>query len=223
MHMNRTLPSPPKMKLVHDALRERDTQKRRAMLFKLFEGCAATADFPGHLFIEDLIEMYPDAKVVLNVRKGGAKDWEASMLTTIAPFMSWRYRVACWWSVPDYWHYRTEVEWQRMVQEKFGVESFWAADAYDAHNEWVKRVCREHGREVLVWEPSQGWTELCAFLGKKEPEAPIPRNNDRAKMEKIVGWRISLGLKLWAQKVAVPVALSVVGGYGVIRAYQLGA
>jgi hypothetical protein len=221
MHMNRCLPSPPEMHLVWEALREPDAPKRHAILYKLFAGCAATADFPGHLFIEDLLDMYPDIKVVLNVRKSGAKEWAASMKTTIVPFMSWQYRVACWWSLPDYWHYRTEVEWQRFVQERFGVDEFWTEDAYDKHNQWVLDVCKAKGKEVLVWDPSMGWGPLCEFLGKKEPELPVPRTNDRGKMEKIIKWRIAIGLKLWMSKVAVPVAVSMLGGWGVAKSIAL--
>ena len=80
-------------------------------------------------------------------------------------------------------------------------------------------MCREHGIELLLWEPSMGWDELCMFLDTKVPERPLPRNNDRAKMEKIVGCRISVGLKLWAQKLAVPVVL--LGGWSVIRALTI--
>ncbi|KAK5199281.1 hypothetical protein LTS03_002281 [Exophiala xenobiotica] len=217
MHMNRCLPHPATMKLVHDALREPDTPKRRAILYTLFDGYAATADFPGHLFIEDLIDMYPDAKVVLNVRKGGATDWEASMKTTIAPFMSWQYRVACWWSVPDWWHYQTEMAWEDDVKKRFGVDHFWDAAAYDAHNDWVKRLCQERGRDVLVWEPGMGWDGLCEFVDRKEPTVPLPRNNDRAKMEKVVQWRIALGLRLWAKRAGLTIALSVVGSWGLGR------
>jgi hypothetical protein len=221
MHMNRCLPSPANMHFIWEALREPDTQKRRAILYKLFAGCAATADFPGHLFIEDLVEMYPDIKVVLNVRKNGAEDWAASMSSTIAPFMGWQYRTACYWSQPDYWHYQCEVEWQRFVQEKFGVKNFWSAELYEKHNQWVLDVCQKRGKKVLVWEPSMGWGSLCEFLGKKEPESGIPRTNDRGKMEKIVLWRISIGLKLWATKVVAPLAFSAFGGWGLLRATNL--
>ena len=221
MHMNRCLTAPANMQFIMEALREPDAQKRRAILYKLFAGCAATADFPGHLFIEDLIEMYPDAKVVLNVRKSGAQDWAASMSTTIAPFMGWQYRTACYLSQPDYWHYQCEVEWQRSVQERFGVKNFWDAEVYEKHNQWVLDICREKGKEVLIWEPSMGWAQLCEFLGKKVPENGIPRTNDRGKMEKIVLWRISIGLKMWATKVVAPIALSVFGSWGLMRATNL--
>lgn len=221
MHMNRCLPHPPTMKLVHDALREPNTTKRRVILSRLFKGYAATADFPGHLFIEDLVEMYPNAKIVLNVRKGGAEDWEASMKSTIAPFMDWKYRIACWWSLPDWMHYQTEVAWEDAVKEKFGIDHFWDAAMYEAHNDWVKKVCRQHGREVLLWEPGMGWLELCEFLGKEEPKMPLPRNNDRAKMEKVVRWRIGVGLRLWMRKVCVPIVLSVAAGMGALRLLHL--
>ncbi|OCT55077.1 hypothetical protein CLCR_03089 [Cladophialophora carrionii] len=221
MHMNRCLPSPANMRMVYDALSEKDTQKRRDILYKLFSGCAATADFPGHLFLEDLVEMYPDAKVILNIRKGGAEDWEASMKTTIAPFMTWQYRVACYWSAPDYWHYRCEVEWQRLVQEKFGADNFWDKEVYERHNEWVKQVCRAKGREVIVWEPSMGWGSLCEGIGRKVPDADVPRTNDRAKMEKIVGWRIKLGLSLWMKKVCVPTAVAIPVGLGIMQAINV--
>ncbi|KIX10154.1 uncharacterized protein Z518_01235 [Rhinocladiella mackenziei CBS 650.93] len=106
--------------------------------------------------LADLVEMYPDAKIVLNVRKGGAADWEASMKFTIAPLYSRKYRVANFWSVPSSWHYLAEERWQNFVREKFGVDTFWEASAYDAHNEWVEKVAHEHGRKVRVWELRMG-------------------------------------------------------------------
>src|SRR5258708_7393489 len=87
MHMNRCIPLPPNLRFIWEALSEPDTPKRRAILYKLFAGCAATTGFPGHLFIEDLIEMYPNAKIVLNVSKTGAKDWAFSMHSATAPFL----------------------------------------------------------------------------------------------------------------------------------------
>jgi hypothetical protein len=218
MHMNRCMLAPANMTLVYNALKEKDTQKRRAILYKLFAGCAATADFPGHLFLEDLVEMYPDAKIVLNIRKGDSgKQWAESMATTIAPFMSWKYRVAGYLSTPDYLHYQCEIEWERFTRERFGSKHYYDEDVYDAHNAWVKQVCKEKGRELLIWEPSQGWGPLCKFLGKKEPDQPIPRTNDRVKMEKIVGWRIGVGLSMWAAKVGVPLVASLLSGWGLSR------
>lgn len=215
MHMSRTLPAPPKMKLVEDALKETDATKRRAILFKLFDGCAATADFPGHLFVEDLVHMYPDAKFILNVRAGesskAAASWSASMREAIAPFLSLKYRVACWWSPADWQHYQTEVAWQQFVQNKLDVPNFYCEELYEKHNEWVRRAARQAGVDLLEWEPGMGYEPLCEFLGRKIPaQNEVPKTNERGQMKKVLAWRISIGLKLWAKNVVLPSA--VVGG-----------
>ncbi|EXJ63068.1 hypothetical protein A1O7_03513 [Cladophialophora yegresii CBS 114405] len=233
MHIGRCLPLPPNLRFIWEALQEGDTQRRRAILYKLFAGCAATADFPGHLFLEDLIEMYPDARVVLVVHRGGGggggggaaaagEEWAASLKARIAPFMSWGYRVACFWSVPDQWHRSCLLEWQRFVGEKFGVDSVWSKDLYDTHNQWVLDVCRRKGKQMLIWEPGMGWAPLCEFLGRKEPEVAIPITDvEQEDMESVVQRRMRLGLKLWMRKVAVPIALFVLGGWAIRRALNL--
>jgi hypothetical protein len=222
MHVGRCFPLPPNLRFIWEALQEGDTQKRRAILYKLFAGCAATADFPGHLFLEDLIEMYPDARIVLNVHAGGGEELAASLKARIAPFMGWRYRVACLWSIPDQWHYLCLMEWQRFVRAKFGVDAVWSKDLYDMHNQWVLDVCQIKGREVLIWEPSMGWGPLCEFLGRKEPEVDIPTTDSREEEKgSVVQGRIRVGLKLWMRKGAMPIALSVLGGWAIQRAVKM--
>ncbi|KAJ9612492.1 hypothetical protein H2200_004089 [Cladophialophora chaetospira] len=214
MHMNRCLSIPPNLRFILEALAETDTQKRRAILYKLFAGCAATSGFPGHLFMKDLIEMYPDAKVVLNVHRPGAKDWALSMQSAVAPFLSWRHRIACFWSVPDRLHYLCEMEFQHFVRDKFGVANVWSEELYDKHNQWVLDICQRKEKDVLVWEPSMGWGPLCRLLDQKEPEVEVPIIHDRDKMEMVVQRRIAIGLKLWTKKIALPVGLCVLGGWG---------
>lgn len=209
MHMKRCMPYPPNMKMVYSALIEKDKTKRQAILAKLMQGCAASADFPGHIFIEDFVEMYPDAKFILNIRKGNGQDWSDSMATTIAPFVSRKYQVACYWSTPDYWHYKAEAAWQDLVIEKFGVKSHSDPELYEKHNEWVKKVMADHGKQLLVWEPSMGWEPICEFLGKDVPSFDIPRTNERAAMEKMITWRINVGVQQWTKVVAAPLAITV--------------
>ena len=210
MHMNRCLPAPPKMRLVELALRESDPSIRRSYLHQLFDGAAATADFPGHLFVEDLVVMYPHAKFVLNIRKGGAESWSASMREAIAPFYTWKYRWACWWNPADWQHYQAEMAWHQFVQEKLNVPDFWGPEIYEKHNQWVRDTCKKNGVQLLEWEPGMGWEELCKFLDKPMPAQEVPRTNERGQMAKVLQWRISMGLKLWMRKMAMPTV--VIGG-----------
>lgn len=48
-----------------------------------------------------------------------------------------------------------------------------AEAAFTKHEELVKRLASEMGREVLVWEvgKADGWEKICGFLGKE-----VPRN-----------------------------------------------
>lgn len=213
MHMNRVLPSPTNMGLVLAALKEQDKTKRQQILRELMTGYACTADFPGHLFVEDLIEMYPEAKVVLNIRGDGAAGWAKSMKAAIVPFSSLSYKISTYWNTSDYMHSQAQSAWNKKVRSELNVDTYWSEEAYDAHNAHVIEVCQEHNRDVLVWEPKMGWSPLCSFLELKEPSAPIPHSNERGQMEKVLKWRMYMGLQQWASKMVVP--LSVVGGWGV--------
>lgn len=74
-HMVHIIPSPRFSKLVIQALQETDKARRHKILHQIFDGFRATTDFPGVWFIDDLMDMYPEAKIVLNQREGGAKPW----------------------------------------------------------------------------------------------------------------------------------------------------
>jgi hypothetical protein len=66
MHMARVAPYSSKLKTCYLAIKEPDKTKRQALLCPLFDGYVATCDYPGAFVVDDLLEMYPDAKVVLN-------------------------------------------------------------------------------------------------------------------------------------------------------------
>ena len=46
-----------------------------------------------------------------------------------------------------------------------------------AHNEQVKRAVAPE--RLLVWEVTDGWEPLCAFLEVDVPAGPLPHANDR--------------------------------------------
>jgi len=48
---------------------------------KLFDGFQSTSDFPGYLLYRNLLDQYPDAKVVLTVRD--PEEWYESAIRTV--------------------------------------------------------------------------------------------------------------------------------------------
>ena len=69
--------------------------------------------------------------------------------------------------------------WDRIFQGRFEDRAF-AIDAFNRHNEQVRRDVSAD--RLLVYEISQGWGPLCAFLGVPVPEGkPFPHLNDAAE------------------------------------------
>jgi Sulfotransferase domain len=151
---------------------------------EVFEGFEASVDWPGGFFWRQLIDTYPEAKVLLSVRDPEA--WEQSFRETVWSMGHGGSLVHLLSSA------RATVDrrWQRYVE--LVERMFWSAEgtfaaghetpaelieAFERHNEEVKRaVPAEH---LLVWEAAEGWEPLCAFLGVDVPSEPFPRANDR--------------------------------------------
>ncbi|MGO9471351.1 MAG: sulfotransferase family protein [Isosphaeraceae bacterium] len=144
----------------------------------LFAGYRATVDVPSCLFYRELMEKYPEAKVILTVRD--PERWYDSARQTIYfaqdAFPKWaavlnpRMRV-----------FRRMIDrlWDRMFRGRFEDRPF-AIDAFNRHNEQVRRDVPAD--RLLVYEISQGWGPLCAFLGVPVPEVkPFPHLNDAAE------------------------------------------
>jgi hypothetical protein len=134
----------------------------------IFEGFAATVDYPGCAFWRDLIQFYPSAKVLLSVRS--PQDWFESTQQTIfseehnKPFVNSALREF----------------FDKTVFNAFGDHihdpDFMIA-AFQRHNAEVERTCPQD--RLLVYGVTSGWPPLCKFLGVPVPDSPFPRINSR--------------------------------------------
>jgi hypothetical protein len=197
---------------------------------ELFGGYRATTDWPACLFYEELMQSYPDAKVILTVRDPNR--WYESTYNTFYL----RQRIA---SSPVFRCL------QRLGLRQFNANTFlllvlragelvrlfrpgmasvaglnerliWeetfggnfedrqhAIEVFDRHNEEVKR--RVPVERLLVYEIKEGWGPLCDFLGVEEPDKPFPYLNDTRTFRKMIRRRITFAL-------GVPIAgVSVAG------------
>lgn len=218
MHMIHVIPSVARIKLIYQAARETDKIQRQALLHELFDGCAATSDFPGSLFVDDLLEMYPGAKLVLN-KRSSPDAWYNSVSETLART---RTRSFFWMTclVPrTYWLTRFLRAATELCVRRFGCGPF-DREAYERHNDWIRRIAREKGVELLEWEPGMGYDELCRFIGRPVPlvesSSPddgekkvtkkFPHVNDSAVMKRIIRLMMLKGCACWAAALAVPAA-----------------
>jgi hypothetical protein len=147
-------------------------------------GVNSTVDWPGGYFYRELMERYPEAKVLLSVRDPHA--WERSFRETI-----WnmghgesvlRLLSSARAHVDPRWR-----DYLALVERMFwGPQGTFAAG--NAQPEQLIAEFERHNAEVrasvpaerlLVWEVREGWQPLCEFLEVPVPAEPLPHVNDR--------------------------------------------
>lgn len=135
---------------------------------ELFKGYKSAVDFPAASFYRELAAYYPEAKVVLTERD--PERWFQSFSDTIMNGLA----------LPMAGNF---AAWGAMVQKTIAEKLFMGnvsdkahvIACYRRHNEEVRRtIPRER---LLVYEVSQGWKPLCAFLEVDVPEEPFPKVN----------------------------------------------
>jgi hypothetical protein len=151
----------------------------------LFEGYQAIVDFPGYRYYQELMQYYPDAKVVLTIRN--PETWYESALSTIykagptlgqkllmtfkLPFSP---RLQC---LTRIFRLVEKDVWQGDFQGKFKNKPY-AIAVFNQHIENVKRTVPPE--RLLVYQVKEGWEPLCRFLGMPVPEGkPFPYLNER--------------------------------------------
>lgn len=202
MHGAYIMPSIPAMKACYAACIEQDDRARREILHQLFDGYNASSDFPGMAFLDDLLEMYPGAKVILN-KRSSAKGWKKSIDGSLRFFSTWTYLVIGFWIPQSYWHYGVYAGYKKLARRRWGLDDIFSEEAYHRHNEWVERVAAEHGAPLLQWEPGMGWEELCQFVGRDLTDKPFPQLNEGLEIAKLKRYLILRGLLAWLVVVAV--------------------
>ena len=185
------------MKDLNRAMLETDHVVRERILYKVFNGYNASSDFPGHAFLDDLLDMYPNAKVILNKRHT-PQEWERSVRSTLAFFSTWTYHLITYWIPICYWHHMIYKNYAKLAKRRYGVDDIFSTDCYTRHNEWVHEVAAARSKQVLEWEPDDGWAPLCAFLDYKVPKEPFPKTNETAEIKALTNIVIKRGLLVWA-------------------------
>ncbi|GLJ32263.1 hypothetical protein SUGI_0649340 [Cryptomeria japonica] len=138
-----------------------------------FSGYMATVDFPSITVYRKLMELCPEAKIILTVRD--TQTWYESVKDTV-------YRA---YNTPgDQSPSQLVLSRLKMWEGLFGgrfEDREYAMSVYEAHVESVKNYVPAH--KLLVFNLKEGWLPLCNFLGVPLPPAdtPFPHLNKTAQ------------------------------------------
>lgn len=170
--------NPPDCLMWHDALNAKckgEGHFGRKEWDQLLGECQAVCDWPACAFAKELIEAYPNAKVILNTRD--IDQWYISVTKTV------------YWRVSDPEHkFLANFSWAAAMYYPMLNKFFQTFFRGDFPNEG-KQVYKEHVDEVrslvpperlLEYNIKEGWAPLCEFLDEEIPSDPFPNINDVA-------------------------------------------
>jgi hypothetical protein len=136
----------------------------------IFDGYTAMVDHPGCAYWRELMDFYPDAKVLHTVRD--PDKWFDSTQATIFN--------------PE----RPVPSEEPMLSFFNHLSRFYGGDMHD--RAFMTDFFRRHTEKViagvpkdrlLVFEVAQGWGPLCEFLGVPTPDTPYPRENSTEQFQ----------------------------------------
>jgi hypothetical protein len=147
----------------------------------IFTGYDSTVDWPGSYHTLELVERYPDAKVLLSVRSG--ESWAKSMHETIVSMLhgpdTLLYHLSQARGLVDP-GWRGFLDLMDVMWRKSGLlddlSPAGLAGAMERYNDEITSSVDN----VLVWKPQDGWEPLCELLDVPVPDGPFPHANDSA-------------------------------------------
>ncbi|MEZ4658398.1 MAG: sulfotransferase [Caldilineaceae bacterium] len=154
-----------------------------------FADYGATVDWPACTYYEQLVDVYPDAKVLLTVRD--PERWYTSTLNTIYGIPRQPAVRLMRLLVPPmrkFVHMVDGMIWAGTFQGRFEDRDF-AISVFNAHNEAVKK--HTPPARLLVYDVKQGWEPLCKFLEVPVPDTPFPHLNDAKTFQRL--WLFATG------------------------------
>lgn len=148
----------------------------------IFSTYHSVTDFPGCLYYRELLQYYPNARVILTERE--ANSWYDSARNTI--FKSYPSFAQALYILSNYLFSKRvrqlmQVGWliqKTIFYQTFGMRQFnkrHAMEVFQKHSARVKAYVPKN--RLLVYNVQEGWEPLCSFLNVPVPEVPFPKTN----------------------------------------------
>ncbi|KAK0634394.1 P-loop containing nucleoside triphosphate hydrolase protein [Bombardia bombarda] len=157
----------------------------------------AVTDAAASVFAAEMVRAYPEAKVVLNMRRD-VDGWVESLgRTLVRANESWGFWVASWLDRECFWAWH--------VYERFMWPLLFRAGGVE-HSSMIRGLVPKE--RLLEWYIEDGWEPLCKFLGKPVPDVEFPHANAANG-----GWKARelQCNKRWVERAFVNLLLIIVG------------
>ena len=180
----------------------------------LLDGYAAVVDTPTCCFVGEMMELYPDAKVICTIRDPDR--WAESMDKMSQTSLQWFLSFALFWLpglryLPEFGEATNVGRWRELYgPPPEGQKYVLGRQIWDRHIEYLEHTVPKG--KLVYFDVKEGWEPLCKALNVPVPVGvDFPKINDGAEMEAFAKKHITRGLMRWA--VASGVAAMAVGGF----------
>ena len=188
----------------------------RAFFDRLLGHCGAATDTPAVMFWEELVDAYPEAKVVVVERD--VEKWIPSIGVLLDGVLNPVARYVFRFTDP-LWFGRISNLGATWIGAFFGSTDIVLAkrNARDAYKTYYSRIYARVPRErMLKYELGSGWAPLCEFLGRDVPDVPLPHCNEAETFNNAIGAFIGKAVKHSLFNLAILIGVGALG-YGVYR------
>ena len=143
----------------------------------MYEGVDAVTDLPAAYWYEELLQAFPDAKVILTVRDNDevwVQSWVKHLQLSRDLGMFSKLALGFFAKPRKFLDLATKAD-TAVYGSVNPTATILFKKKYNAHNERAKAVVP--AEKLLVYNVKQGWDPLCQFLGVDVPSQEFPRKN----------------------------------------------
>ena len=189
---------------------------------RVYQNADAFVDLPGNLFWEEILEAFPDCKVILSERDEDS--WLQSWANQLKMLQSIRFQTILRAMLSQTGR-KFDVIANSCVQASLGSTNPKSTcvfrKRYRMHNYRVKSIVPP--AKLLVFNVKQGWKPLCDFLGCEVPTSAFPHENingeiatrmNETTIGRQVNWEVQRAIFVLLSLIVVITAASLVICFG---------
>ncbi|XP_078480970.1 uncharacterized protein LOC144742536 [Ciona intestinalis] len=192
---------------------------------KMYEGVDAVVDSPCYMFWEEILEAYPDTKIIFSVRDEDT--WVRSMqkqvhslatdplyiLMQVLSYSGWKYFGFMCVSAQSVIGSAQKWPWSKFKYN----ETVWRR-LYRHHNNYLLQNAPKD--KLLVFNFKDGWEPICKFLGEEIPDKPFPHANIGASVVRDLMETHPIMIRMMREAMLTFGILTLIGAYGGYKVYQ---
>ena len=178
---------------------------------RVYQFVDVCVDGPGNFFFEEILEAFPDCKVILSVREEDS--WLESLVRQVDALYALRSKIVSMLSPTAR---KMEYFLDSLLNAALGTfnsnSTYVFRMRYRIHNHRVKSIVSAD--KLLVYNVKEGWKPLCDFLECDVPTIAFPHENIKAETTKkmISRYGQQVNREFWSGILKISLFLVVIVG-----------